>query len=104
MMSLFSHTFKSAVLHSSLCRMSEPCCARLGELCEHQLSSQVVLLSVTARSIIASFTEKLFANPTNGSAQRLYLIENVLSNSILFRQRYINVILGYFKGIDQGIS
>lgn len=58
--------------------------------------------SITARLIIASFTEKLFANPANGSVQRLYLAENLYSDSILFRQRHINVILGYFKGIEQG--
>lgn len=81
--------------------MSEPCSARkLSEL--GPPSSQVVQQSITARSIIASFNEKLFANPANESVQRLYLIENLLSDSILFRQQHINVILGYFKGIEQG--
>ncbi len=80
--------------------MSEPCGAT--RLSEHQPSSQVVQPSITARSIIASFAEKLFANPANGPVQRLYLIENLLSDSVLFRQQHINVILGYFKGIEQG--
>lgn len=35
-------------------------------------------LSITARSIIALFAEKLFANPGNGFVQRLYLDENLL--------------------------
>lgn len=72
------------------------------ELDEHQPGSQVVQLSITARSIIASFTQKLFANPANGSVQRLYLAEDLLSDGIVFRQQHINVILGYFKGIEQG--
>lgn len=81
-MSQLIHALK-AVFHSSLSGMSEPCSAtRLSELGEHQLSSQVVQLSFTARSIITSFTEKLFANPANGSVQRLYLVENLLSHSI----------------------
>lgn len=83
--------------------MSEPCNAtRLNELGEHQPSSQVVQPSITARSIIASFAEKLFANPANGPVQRLYLIENLLSDGILFRQQHINVISASFKGIEQG--
>lgn len=34
--------------------------------------------SITARSINASFTQKLWANPANGSVQRLCLLENLL--------------------------
>lgn len=52
--------------------------------------------SISARSIIALFAEKLFANPGNGFVQRLYLEENLL------RQRHTNVISGYSKGIKLG--
>lgn len=38
---------------------------------------QLFPLSITARSIIALFVEKLFANPDNGFVQRLYLDENL---------------------------
>lgn len=38
---------------------------------------QLFPLSITARSIIALFAEKLFANPDNGFVQRLYLDENL---------------------------
>lgn len=94
--SQFSHTSKS-IFHRSLNGMSELYTAT-------RLSSQVAQPSVTARSIITSFTEKLLANRTIGPLERLYLIGILLSDSILFRPRNINVILGYFKGRERDLS
>lgn len=39
---------------------------------------QLFQLTITARSIIASFAELPFANPANGFVQRLNLVENLL--------------------------
>lgn len=39
---------------------------------------QLFQLTITARSIIASFAERPFANPANGFVQRLNLVENLL--------------------------
>lgn len=69
---------------------------------QDSVSRPVIQPSITARSIFASFTKKLFANPTNGSVQRLYLSENLLSDSVLFRRQHVNVILGYLKGFERG--
>lgn len=95
LMSWSSYSFKS-VFHSSLSGMSTPCSATNAQWASARLAG--CQPSITARSIIASFAEKLFANPANGPVQRLYLIENLLSDSIRFRQQHINVISGSFKG------
>lgn len=75
---------------------------RFSEPGEREPSSQVVLPSVGARSIIALFTEKPFANPSNGSVQRMDLIENLLSVGVLLSQQHVNTTLSYFKGIEEG--
>lgn len=67
----------------------------------NQLSSQVVQLSFTARSIITSFTEKLFANPANGSVQRLYLVENSLSHNIVSGTLMLSWVIS--RGLNKGI-
>lgn len=69
---------------------------------ERQPSSQVVQPSIAARSITAPFTEELFAYPSNGSVQRLYLTDARSQTACYLYSNTLTLSWVISRGFEQG--